>query len=138
MRSVKLALALTAFAVLLSPVARANGPVAIPAPQYRIKPATAKRLVSQVATELHGRYGRGWTVTLAPPQFPNGPIGGSSLNFKATVNWGKGPHIMTATGGGAHTLIAVPDVTGTIYMGKAPGAPKGKARVTVLGPRLPL
>jgi hypothetical protein len=138
MRSAKLAFVLATFAILLAPVAAhatggQGGPATIVAPQYRIKNGYAKQLISQVATDLHGRYGRGWSVELRPGQ--GGPIGaGTTLTFKAKVNWGKGPHIMTATGGVA-PLIAVPDVTGTINMQKAPGAPKGKARVTVLSPQ---
>ena len=126
MRPAKLAAFALGLVLCASAAARADapatsGPVGIPAPQYRIKPGYATQLVAKKAEQLHGRFGKGWKVTLSAGQ---GPIGGSSLKFTARVNWGKGPHIM----------IAVPQVTGTVNMRKAPGAPRGLDRVTVLTP----
>jgi hypothetical protein len=134
MRSLKLAVVLGSFAVLLVPVlAHAEQQAArIPAPQFRITTAYAKRLVAERATQMHGRHGKGWTVSLNPPR--SGQIGGSTLEFRAKVNWGRGIHIMGAGQPQMTPQLAVPEVVGVIDMSKGPGAPKGQKRVSPLAP----
>ena len=123
MSSLKPTLVAVALAFLLVPAVAAANRAGVVAPQYRIKTSYAKQLVSSVATELHGHHGKGWSVSFRPASTP-GPIGGATVAFRAKVKWGSGPHI----------AIALPEVTGVINLQKAPGAPKGKQRVTVLSP----
>lgn len=105
-----------------------GGPVGVTAPQYRVTPAYAKRVIRSVAGDVTGqRAGAGrWDVSFSVPA--HGPVGGPTSNFHAQWTW---------TGSGPHIALAVPDVQGSFNWQKAPGAPKGKARVNVSSPMVP-
>lgn len=103
-----------------------SGPVTIVAPQYRVTPSYAKRVIRGVAGDVTNQRSAGkWNVTFLSPG-PHAPIGsGATSSFRASWQWNTT---------GNHIALAVPDVEGSFNWQKAPGAPKGAARVTVTSP----